>query len=427
MQKQETGFGKKGWILIIYCLITFYVCTAFKDSMNVAVYLFQEKYGWDQTVLLSLASVGAYVTCIVIYVLGLLNASGKLKLRSVVLVTGILYAVTISLWGVIPNLGLFIANYIVMTVGFTVWSQYANNAICGNWFPKKSGAVLGWTTIGFPLAAATNAILFNTMSKYMEFKTIYFVFGIIVLIVCLWGYIGFRDYPEEMGCYPDNDATMTKEKVQNFLELEKEFSQNSIWSARKMLQTKETWLLAIGNGGMLLIASGSMGQMVVRFISGGMELEQAVQMMTIVGLCAMVGSWAFGKFDYRFGVKKALLFALGLMTVACGLYSVNTVPTMVSGAIIIGVGLGGSSNFVVSCTSHYWKRKNFKKAYGTILTITTVIGSAGALVVANLANIFNYSVAYYILLAFSVISFICILRVHEGFVERYEEAYQRKQ
>ena len=176
-----------------------------------------------------------------------------------------------------------------------------------------------------------------------------------------------------------------------------------------------------------MIASGSMGQMVVRFISGGMELEQAVQMMTIVGLCAMVGSWAFGKFDYRFGVKKALLFALGLMTVACGLYSVNTVPTMVSGAIIIGVGLGGSSNFVVSCTSHYWKRQNFKKAYGTILTITTVIGSAGALVVANLANIFNYSVAYYILLAFSVISFICILGVHEGFVERYEEAYQRKQ
>ncbi|WP_419822920.1 MFS transporter [Anoxybacterium hadale] len=421
MNKVETGFGKKGWILIIYCLITFYVCTAFKDTMNVAVYTFQEKYGWSQTLLLSLASIGSYVTCIVIYILGILNATGKLKLRNVALITGLIYACTISLWGLIHSLGIFIVNYIVMTVGYTVWSQYANNSICANWFPKKSGAVLGWTTIGFPLAAATNALLFMTLMKHMTFEKVYLLFGILTLFVCIWGYFGFRDYPEEMGYHPDNDTSMTQDKIKEFLEQEDGISKSSIWTTSRMLATKETWFISISNGVMLLLASGSMGQMVVRFVSGGMELEMAIKMMTVVGIFAMVGSWAFGKYDYRAGVKKAVLLGIVMMFVACGLYSINSFVPMVVGAAIIGAGLGGSSNFVVSCTSYYWKRKNFKKAYGTILTITTVIGSAGALVVANLANVFNYSVAYWLLMVLAAIAFLCMLFVKEGFVERYEE------
>ena len=426
MGAKETGFGKKGWMLIIYCLITFYVATAFKDTMNIAVMTFEEQYGWDRTLLLSLASIGAYVTCIAIYLLGIITASGKVKLRSIILVTGLMYAITISLWGVIPNLNVFIANYIIMTIGFTVWSQFANNALCGKWFPKKSGHVLGWTTIGFPLAAATNALLFNTLLKYMEFKNIYFLFGFITLLVCLWGYFGFRDDPEEMGFFPDNDTSMDKEKLGQYLKKERELERQSIWSTKRMLKIKETWLISISNGVLLLVASGSMGQMVVRFLSGGLEIGQAVKLMTIVGISSAIGSWAFGKFDYRYGVKNALLLAIAVTVASCGLYSINQYATMAIGASGIGVGLGASSNLVVSCTNFYWKRRNFKKAYGTILTLVTIIGSAGAIVVANLAKVTNYSVAYWIIAALVSIGFFTMLPVKEGFVEKYEEEYKRE-
>lgn len=424
MNKKETGFGKKGWALIIYCMLAFYVATAFKDSMNVAVYTFQEKYGWNQTLLLSLASIGAYVTCIAIYVLGIFNASGKLKLRKIILVTGIGYAITISLWGVIPNLSVFIINYIIMTVGYTVWTQYANNAVCANWFPKKSGAVVGWTTIGFPLAAATNSLLYATLIKYIKFEQVYFLYGILTVLICLWGYFGFRDYPEELGQYPDNDTTMTKQAVDDFWREQEEISKNSIWTTKKMLVIKETWLIGISTGVMILIASGSMGQMVVRFMTGGMEMDLAIKMMTIVGVCSMIGSWAIGKLDYRFGVKKAFIGTLAILIAACLLYSVSSTATMVAGAAIIGVGLGGSSNFIVSLTSRYWGRRNFKKAYGTILTVATVIGSSGALVVANLAAAFSYTTAYRVMAVFTIAALLFAIPLKEGFVERYESEIQ---
>lgn len=419
----DKGYGKKGWLFIIYCLLAFYVATAFKDTMNVAVLTFQEKYGWDQTLLFSLASIGAYVTCAVTYVLSLYNASGKIKARNIALVTGLLHSVTIALWGIIPDLKLFIINYIIMTIGYTTWTQFANNTILANWFPKKSGKVMGIVTIGFPLAAATNSLLFTKMLDVISFRNIYLIFGLISLLVCLFGYFNFKDNPEESGYYPDNDRSVSIKSIEEIQRIEEENAKNSIWTPKRMLSIKESWFIGISSGIMILVASGSMGQMVVRFMAGGMDIGLAVKMMIVVGLSSMIGSWLIGQLDYKFGPHKIYIGALVLMSIACVVYSINSIMTMVIGAIIIGVALGGATNFIVSLVSHYWGRKNFKKAYGTIFTISTLVGSAGAILVANLARISDYSFAYLILAGITAFGAILSLFLKEGFVEKYEQEF----
>ena len=420
------GYGRKGWEFLIYCILAFYVATAFKDSMNVAVMTFEEKMGWDRTYLLSLASIGAYVTCAVTYVLGLLNAAGKLSARVIALGTGLLYAVTISLWGVIPSLSLFTFNYVIMTIGYTIWTQFANNTMIANWFPKKNGAVIGIATIGFPLAAATNSLLFSKLSEVVSFSNIYFIFGVTTLVLTIYGFIRFKDNPEESGFYPDNDKSMTKESVEEIHKREAEIAKNSPWTPKRMLKLKETWIIGICSGLMILVASGSMGQMVPRFMSGGMELQLAVRMMTIVGASAMVGSWLIGKLDYKFGVKKIFVITIALLAVACGVYAINSLPAMMAGAIIIGVALGGATNFIVSLVAHYWGRNNFKKAYGTIFTIATLVGSSGAILVANLSKAMSYTVAYLVIAVIIAISFFPALSLKEGFVETNEKKFAKE-
>ena len=79
-----------------------------------------------------------------------------------------------------------------------------------------------------------------------------------------------------------------------------------------MLKIKETWLISISNGVLLLVASGSMGQMVAMvFYSGLSEIGQAVKLMTIVGISSAIGSWAFGN---RLSIwsKNALLLAIAV-------------------------------------------------------------------------------------------------------------------
>lgn len=419
----KKGYGKKGWAFIIYCILAFYVTTAFKDTMNVAVLNFEQNYGWDRTLLFSLASIGAYVTCAVTYILGILNASGKVKARHIALITGLIYAVTIGLWGKISDLNMFIVNYIIMTIGYTTWAQFANNTILANWFPKKSGAVMGIVTIGFPLAAATNSLLFQKLSQSLSFENIYILFGILTLAVCLYGFFSFKDNPEESGFYPDNDETMTIESLEELKRREAEVAKNSPWTPKRMLMIKETWFIGISSGLILLISSGSMGQMVVRFMTGGIPIQTAVKLMTLVGGSAIVGSWLIGVFDYKFGVKKAYMGTILLLIIACLLYSIDNFYTMALGAMIIGIGLGGATNFIVSMASHYWGRHNFKKAYGTLFTVTTLIGSAGAILVANLAATTGYRTAYLLLAGLNVAAFILASLIKEGFVARYEAKF----
>lgn len=417
---KTNGFGKKGWLLIIYCLIAYYVATAFKDSMSIAVFKFVDEYGWNQTFLLSLASIGQYVACIVCYIGGLLSASGKLKARHMGLFMGLLYAITIGLWGLIPNLTVFTINYIIMTVGYFMWTQFANSTICANWFPKKSGAVMGWTTIGFPLAAATSAMLFNGLNQVMSFKNVYILFGVITFIVTVWGFFGFTDYPEESGFYPDNDTSMGRKEIEEFAKKQAEIEAKSIWTAKKMLKVKETWIIGISAGVLFLVASGSMGQMIVRFISGGMELELAIQIMGVVGFSSIIGSWYIGKLDTKYGTKEAFIGTLLTVAAACISYSISSVPTMIIGAIFIGIGLGGASNFNVSLVSYYWGRNNFKKAYGTILTIISVVGGSGALFVAVTAAKYSYTVTYIIMTVLLLISVFLVAFLKEGCIEKYE-------
>ena len=64
------GFGKHGWIFIIYGMLTFFITTAVSDSINnLSLPAFCEQYGWDYANLLSLRSVYGWFTIIFMAVL----------------------------------------------------------------------------------------------------------------------------------------------------------------------------------------------------------------------------------------------------------------------------------------------------------------------------------------------------------------------
>ncbi len=103
MDKRElskNNFGKKGWLLVLYCFLAYFITTGAVDTMNLSYSIFSEMYEWNETLLLSLSSVGGYVSVIAIYVIGLLYATGKLKLKTTLLIAGVVFSVLISLWGV---------------------------------------------------------------------------------------------------------------------------------------------------------------------------------------------------------------------------------------------------------------------------------------------------------------------------------------
>ncbi|MCI8639774.1 MAG: hypothetical protein HFG41_11735 [Coprococcus sp.] len=85
-----------------------------------------------------------------------------------------------------------------------------------------------------------------------------------------------------------------------------EMDAKSSWTTKRILQTKEVWIIALSRGTQLLYAGGVMVQMILAFMGRGYELEKAVNLMLATAICAMVGSYLMGYVDNLLGTRRAI-------------------------------------------------------------------------------------------------------------------------
>ncbi|OON85978.1 hypothetical protein BXO88_10145 [Oribacterium sp. C9] len=395
--------------------------------MNVAVALFEERNGWNQTYLLSLQSIGAWTAILFIFIIGQLYGKGKIKLRKLILSAGCLYAVGIFLWGQLTNLILFTCAFIVCYIAYPLWGTLGNHSLINNWFPRKKALVTGITTIGFPLGTGLGSIVFTVLNRKLGFSNAYIVLGVAALVICLFGFFTFSEYPEQRGQFPDNDHNMTKEQAKAILEEGQRLSENSPWTIKRLLRTKEVWLLGISNAYLFAIASGCMGTMVPRLLSTGRySPDQAVVYLMIAAFCACPGSFLCGFIAHKTSPKTGLIFTILSCVLACIMNIIPSTPLLVISLILIGIGTGGSANFIMSMTSEYWGRYNFQKAYPTVLTINQLVGSGGPMLMAVVAAKANWDVSYIVMAVLGVAATIIALPIKKGFVERAEERFAKE-
>lgn len=426
MNKAKSNFGKWGWGLVIYCFLVYFICAFGNGTTQIACGIWSEMYGWDQTQILALPTLGGYISVLVVYIVSVLYSKSKLKLRGILIVDGILYSVALALWGVVSDFTIFAILLVSMYSTYVLWMNFANNTLTSNWFPHKKGVVIGWTTIGLVIGSSFGSVIFSGMLSAWGLTKSYFIMGGFSLILSLVGYFAFSEYPEQRGCFPDNDTSMTTEQAQAELKAGQEAMANSVWTPKHMLSIKESWLIGLSSGVLILFSSGAMSQMIPRLLSDGYSMSEALVIMTIGGIFGAPGSYLCGVMDAKIGPKKAQIITL---FVAAGGALLNIVPNRVCIYIsiaIIGAALGGAANYLVSLTTEYWGRYEFQKAYGTLLTINQIVGLSGAALHAYMTKWTGIKGAYILLAVLCVIGVFMLLPVKDGFVERCEKKFSEE-
>ena len=428
--KLRSNFGLFGWMLVIYMMLVWFFGSIPSTSMNIASGVFSGVYGWNSTLLLSLTAIGGWIGVVLIYICGQLRANGKLNLRYVILVVSIIMGGSLMLWGSTTNQNIFVILFIFYHVSYSLWGYFANQSLCNNWFPRKRGLAIGWATFGMPLGSSIGMALFAKFFPILGggnpaagMGKCYMIIGICGIVIGVAAFFIFTEYPEQRGCFPDNDKSMTIEKAKAALEEGRRVEISSPWTAARMLTTKEVWLVSLSAGYMGMFALGSIVQVVPRLLAAGYAQQDATSMLSFTALCAIPGSYLIGLLDQRFGAKKALIVADVLACGACLLYTTNNIIAIWIALICIGVTLGGSSNFIMSITTNYWGRHHFKKAFGITLSINQIVANSGSMLVTTLASKYNYSVSYMVLAGLAIVSIVLILPVKDGFTKRYEEKF----
>ena len=366
-------FGLWGWVTILYCLLMFFLYVGMcNDGANITAPAITAVLGAGDGEIMNLNSIAGLVGVVFFIIVGQINQRIGPRLTSGIccIVAGVAYILAFNS----PSTLLYCAAMCFVYGGIMSAGYVAGGTLVASWFPKKKGAVMGYTTMGHNFASAFYVQLLSILIGPSVLKTIggaVIPIGIAAIVLGVLGMILIRNTPQERGLNPDNVSDKVYQE-----EYDTSSGDDSGWTVGKLLATKELWLAAITTGAFQICSVGVMTQLVLRNVEIGFEQQTALNIMTVLALGGVVGSWLVGVIDEKIGTKKTMIgfgvwycIAL-LLNFATGM---TITPLVYVSLFMIAMGIGGSANFTTSLPTSIFGRQGFDKVNAVIFPIQGAI------------------------------------------------------
>lgn len=420
--KVRYNFGKQGIFTIAYSALLVYFMTGLTvDGLNIIVPGFAALKGWNADQLLAIATPASVVALILTSFWGnAIQAFGLKKATSISLIAG---GVSMYLFGQSVNILMYGIMETLMITFINCFSVICGYAMIANWFPKKKGIVLGFTTMGMNLASATIPALLTFFSTFFDangnITHALNAFAVILIIVGILNQMFARPTPEECGLYPDNEkpapgighSDVTPQVSMGYM---------------KALSSVTVWKLGIAYG---LAGMGTVGIMsqLIPYLTGsrGFTIDKALMAMSTAALIGVIGSYLWGYIDQRWGTRFASqIFGIWYALAIGFLIAPGGSTSLMIGIVMIGLGIGGTGNFPPSMTTMCFGRGDFATTFSVVNMIMGVIRSSAFLLLGVLRGMTGSTeTAYLVFLGLSLMSSVVISFVtHKDLAEESELA-----
>lgn len=404
-----SNFGRHGWGIVIYCALMFWFHIGMvNDGSNITAPAFAAKTGIQYETVLSMGTVAGLVGFIFYLVIGQINRKVAPRVTSSVLMIIAGFAYIGVGWS---NTLISYAICLCIVVGTTMSAGYISGGVLvANWFPKKRGIAMGYTTMGHNLASALYVPFIAFLVASFGLTNGVIVPGLLCMLLGILGLIFIRNTPVERGVYPDN---VDKEEYETEYYTQ-DIDENGGWTTKKLLATKQLWLCSVSTGLFQLVTACVMTQLVVRNMQLGFTQAQAVSMMTVLACIGVFGSWLFGVIDQKLGTKKTMLTFAVWYIIALVANLTETKFGIYLSVFMIGMAIGGSANFTVSLPANVFGRHGFAKVNSVVFPIQGLITAFQFMVSAVSISITgNLRGAYMFLIGVIIVNSIIVAFVKE--------------
>ena len=369
------SFGKAGWGTIIFCMAMFWSFVGFcTDGNNITAPAVAEHLGIQSGTVLQMNSYGGILG--VIFYIAFSQLTKKIGARKVAGITLIISGIAYIVMGNCPNLAVYTIAYTCLIGSIMSAGYVAGGALVAQWFPKRKGVVMGYTTMGLNIASATWVPMMTLIVAKMGFEKGVIVPGVLVAVLAVIGLVFMRDTPQERGVNPDmvSDEVYKAEYDTDNAEDDKR------WTVGKLLKPPAVWTVAIATGILQCCSTGVMSQLVVRNQELGMSATQAISMMTVIAVVGIFGSWFIGILDDKFGTKKVMILFCIWYGAAILANVTNTTAGMYIAVIMVGISIGGSANFMTSFPSSVFGRHGFETVNSVIFPIQSILTASAFMI-----------------------------------------------
>lgn len=420
-------FGIWGWLTIIYCLLMFFLYVGMcNDGANISAPNVAADLGVESGVIMNMNSIAGLVGVVFFIIAGQVNQKIGPRMTSGIftIAAGISYVIACNAGSTVMYCVAMCFVYGgIMSAGYV-----AGGTLVANWFPKKKGIVMGYTTMGHNLASAFYVQLVSILIGPSVLKNIgmgVVPIGIAAVILGILGMVFIRNTPEERGMNPDNVSDQVYEQ-----EYDHSLSdENGGWTTGRLLATKELWLAAVTTGFFQICSVGVMSQLVLRNVELGFTQQAAMNVMTILALGGVAGSWLVGVIDEKAGTKKTMIL-FGIWYAAALLFNFTAVdhvtPFVYVSLFMIAMGIGGSANFTTSLPASIFGRQGFDKVNSVIFPIQGAI-TALCFAVNGIVQLLTGGQIRFAYLVFACVALVNVLLVLAVDEHKYNRDYKTSQ
>ena len=402
----RSNFGLTHWLVILLLMAFGYFANgSMNDGLNTYVGLFTGRYGWTSAQLLTYSTYAGWASILVIIAYTQFARRRGARMTAIVAMT--VAAAGMFLWARVTTQAMYFVS-VLLLVSSSSAIMVIRDTTLNNWFPTKKGLALGWATMGPLIGTATILPLINWAGETFGFTGHFDVIAVGFVTLLLLSIFWFRDNPEDKGCFPDNDRTMTREKALELHRRGLRYSATSPWTTARLLRTRQVWQIGVGVGGLnMLIGNAGMSQLIPTIMSYGFDKKQALLMMSILALCAVPLSYLFGLLDAKFGTRITVIcffawsFLALLFMVLPGRWTVYVSVFMIGGYI------GGSGNIMGAMTTTVFGRYDFSRAFSVIYPMCVAVRSCAYTLVGTLSTATGgYFVPYLVLMSVAVLGML---------------------
>jgi sugar phosphate permease len=394
----QKGFKVQAVGVIIYVFVTMYLqlTIAGPDSMNILMPALVNKFNMNPGEVMGAISAVRLVGVVAGVIAGALIM--KLGFKKVGVPSIFICGVAVAMMGRVDTWTGIMAIQTILTV-LTPVLMFTQGGLIANWFVRYKGIIFGIVTISAPLSTATFTPIGMKVFQQVGFADFYTGLG---CFIAFWGIVGIwamKERPEDHGFDPDGIAFTAEERKELDAMRHKAKNANTVWTLPNILRCKEFWYIAIAWGliGGLMMA-GIMSQVIPILTGGGIGLDQALFMMSVMAILGMPLSYVWGWLDDKVGTPKAnAIFSLAYVFGAAGFaFGGPENPYLIYIALFcISLGVGGMPNLMPSLIAYVFGRDEFVNISRWVNVAQGILMSVGMAYLALMNDLTgSYSVSF---------------------------------
>lgn len=409
-QLTNSKFGPWGWSMILYTFLLYYFWAGLSvDALNVYPEAFAGMHGWDPNVLLGFATPAGIIGVLGGIVFGrMIMKTGARTLSAVTLmITGAIYIV----FGRVNSQPMYLVCLTLFTFMANAFGLIVTSTLMNNWFPRKKGIALGWATMGAPFCTATFVAIISALFGRFGIPNACAIVGVVVIVFGVVSLFWVKNYPHEVGAYPDN---IPDNQMELKAQAEVINSYKSPFTVARLLRDKDMWCISVGFGLLWMVTVGIVSQFIPRMMSVGFSQPTALMMLTVAAIVGLFGSYFWGWLDQKTGTKRASVVYSVSYIIALLLLIFAKLPVFTYIAIVfVGLGIGGLLNLMPSMVISVYGKYDFTAANSLVSPIASLLQKFAFIIMAVLLakSGGSYTLPYGVFIVIDIIGAILLLMV----------------